>query len=159
MHDFTFRSKLYPRSCVFLIMLDLNKSPNGVGEIIKHGTIINRGGWIFPCPIPMLGCFVRTKSWSSICCFSPQLNLGPNISKTKFRNLLTPASYPPKPLKLAVVFEIYGPRVNCGEKQQIELQLFVLTKHPNPCIYVSYFFNLNENEQLVIKETDKMVSP
>ncbi len=44
-----------------------------------------------------LGCFARTKNWSFICCFSPQF-----------------------------VFKIFGPRVNCGEKQQIELQFLVV---------------------------------
>ena len=35
------------------------------------------------------------------------------------------------------VFEICEPRVNCGEKQQTELQPFVLTKHPNIPAYGS----------------------
>ena len=41
--------------------------------------------------------FHEKKKWSSIHCFSPQLILGPNTSKTKFRN---------------IVFEVFGLMVN-----------------------------------------------
>ena len=54
-----------------------------------------------------IGCFTRTKFWSWMFCFSPQLTTGPNSSEFFFHDFRTAAHYPPQARKIVLLYKIF----------------------------------------------------